>query len=819
MKKAVAVILFIFAAVIASAQVKVNYVPYNQSAKGHWSGQVVHGTAGEDLYFGRVVYLKSDGKWYKKSHSLSPNIGTSGIVVDHANYNRTVGVLLSGSVYKDSWSWTQGKQLYLSSTDGIMSHVPASTVEPLGVAIGTKQIFFNPSYSIADGTILDLSSGVLTVADSAIGFQQLSTAVNTALIDTLPVSQYPPDDATLEESGGFIREKDGGTTWDKLSAEAKDSTQQVFARHLQSDVVENYFVGLNAENKIYLKAHGFKKPDLVLLNHAGSNTFTFLENDPGAGDLTITWSGAIRVFCEGFGGKYNWLAGPVGQQITLNGSTQSLGYIDGAALAASSNNDTIRIQYDVFNAFDSTTISDIYKVVWKYGGGAQENAAGPLINLANSYLVRRAEEKLLSLDADSDNRVDSLETRVYTKEQITYTCRGLDIFYWDRYAREIGWSDTLYVKLNKHGTHFIKIIPDTMSLAGYPDSTMYSIVFKVTKAQLEGTYTGDDTVSAARFDAYDTDHAFVDLVTQTYSIKLFDVCGGQLGNRYVTIDSPFFTNAVNGQWLRYESRNWNSDSTVVDKSPEVATRYYDFEASVTTGLTLSNMSVRSEGVNSILYGYHAAATNYMYFKKNILLTVSNDELDKFYEFSFKVKVHKLGGIGYMYVIFDDDDPGTSGARLTVTETGATVHKLDANFKVNTTNIWAQNKILEPDTSIYRQMKFQVLNNRLLLWIDDQLIYDGIPGNELNGDQIRVIFSAATQSFIDNVSYRRLPASFISIKDRPVIASAPSGEISIYSTGGKNYFEKQVYTPSSMSAENVDVFFKLGTDSVPFKDWG
>lgn len=106
-------------------------------------------TAGENVVFGDVCYIKSDGKMWK---SDADAVGTSYCVaMAMASITaESAGVfLLIGIVRDDSWAWTVGAPIYLSTTAGDITQTSPSgsedIVQILGVATHADRIYFNPN--------------------------------------------------------------------------------------------------------------------------------------------------------------------------------------------------------------------------------------------------------------------------------------------------------------------------------------------------------------------------------------------------------------------------------------------------------------------------------------------------------------------------------------------------------------------------------------------------------------------------------------------------------------------------------------------------
>ncbi|MCK4526780.1 DUF2190 family protein, partial [candidate division WOR-3 bacterium] len=113
--------------------------------------------AGEALSGGNLVYMKSDGKWWKTdADAESTTKGLLGIAMADISANNTGRVLIFGGVSSAGWSWTVGAPIYVSCTAGGLTHTAPSgsgdQVRKIGHALSATTIIFNP-----DATILELT--------------------------------------------------------------------------------------------------------------------------------------------------------------------------------------------------------------------------------------------------------------------------------------------------------------------------------------------------------------------------------------------------------------------------------------------------------------------------------------------------------------------------------------------------------------------------------------------------------------------------------------------------------------------------------------
>lgn len=130
--------------------VNVSYVRFQSSlSNATFSGEVIDGTAGEKLWFGQSVYLKSDGKYYladANSSSTMPCVclcAQTSIAADASG-----DFLLRGSIKNDKWNWTIGDYLYTSGTAGSLTQTAPNTtgdqVQRIGYAYATDALMYSP---------------------------------------------------------------------------------------------------------------------------------------------------------------------------------------------------------------------------------------------------------------------------------------------------------------------------------------------------------------------------------------------------------------------------------------------------------------------------------------------------------------------------------------------------------------------------------------------------------------------------------------------------------------------------------------------------
>ena len=113
--------------------------------------------AGEALSGGNLVYMKSDGKWWKTDADVEATTkGLLGIAMANISANTAGRVLIFGRVTAAGWSWTVGAPVYVSCTTGGLTQTAPSgsgdQVRKIGHALSSDTIIFNP-----DATILEIT--------------------------------------------------------------------------------------------------------------------------------------------------------------------------------------------------------------------------------------------------------------------------------------------------------------------------------------------------------------------------------------------------------------------------------------------------------------------------------------------------------------------------------------------------------------------------------------------------------------------------------------------------------------------------------------
>lgn len=117
----------------------------DNSAAGNIVTDIV---AGETIAFPNVVYLKSDGKWWKiENTGVATCQGLIGMALESKDADAACKVLLNGFVRDDDWNWVTGSPIYAGTSGGLTQTAPTSedsVVMLMGTAVHADRMFFNP---------------------------------------------------------------------------------------------------------------------------------------------------------------------------------------------------------------------------------------------------------------------------------------------------------------------------------------------------------------------------------------------------------------------------------------------------------------------------------------------------------------------------------------------------------------------------------------------------------------------------------------------------------------------------------------------------
>ena len=121
------------------------------------AGMIAPMTAGATLAFGDAVYQKSDGEMHLGDADAASTSGVIAIAVASGSDGASSNFMFYGFLRDDTWNWTVGGLIYLSTTgtsgNTLTQTAPSGSgdiVQILGVATHADRIFFNPSLTYAE---------------------------------------------------------------------------------------------------------------------------------------------------------------------------------------------------------------------------------------------------------------------------------------------------------------------------------------------------------------------------------------------------------------------------------------------------------------------------------------------------------------------------------------------------------------------------------------------------------------------------------------------------------------------------------------------
>lgn len=125
------------------------------SSDGGFHGIYVSGTYGESLVVGDLVYLASDGKYWKAQADADTTLPCIGLVMVAGSADDTGSILKSGYYRDDSFSLTPGSLLYLdTATAGLFTDTlptgSGNIVQIIGNAISATVIYFKPDFTYVE---------------------------------------------------------------------------------------------------------------------------------------------------------------------------------------------------------------------------------------------------------------------------------------------------------------------------------------------------------------------------------------------------------------------------------------------------------------------------------------------------------------------------------------------------------------------------------------------------------------------------------------------------------------------------------------------
>jgi len=120
------------------------------------SGLITRGTAGENLAAHRLVYQGTNSRWYLADADAAATMPVIGLTLYFINSGQNGQILLQGYIGDSSWSYLVGREMYASTTPGLLTQTPPGGIGDLVQVVGiatddhqlptnlTKIIYFDP---------------------------------------------------------------------------------------------------------------------------------------------------------------------------------------------------------------------------------------------------------------------------------------------------------------------------------------------------------------------------------------------------------------------------------------------------------------------------------------------------------------------------------------------------------------------------------------------------------------------------------------------------------------------------------------------------
>lgn len=113
-------------------------------------------TAGENLVFGNLCYMKSDGKWWKANADAIATMPGLAMALATIAADADGVFLKMGFARDDTWNWTAGGALYAAPVAGGLTQTAPTVwgyiVQTIGFALTADILYFKPSLALLDAT-------------------------------------------------------------------------------------------------------------------------------------------------------------------------------------------------------------------------------------------------------------------------------------------------------------------------------------------------------------------------------------------------------------------------------------------------------------------------------------------------------------------------------------------------------------------------------------------------------------------------------------------------------------------------------------------
>jgi len=144
------------------------------------TGIIASYTAGENLVYGNLCYLKSDGKWWKSDADTAATMPGMKMALATISADAAGLFLCWGVARDDSWAWTIGGMIYASTDGGGLTQTAPSgdgdQIQIVGKAKTATTIFFHPTEITAEVGLDYVDKGT---ADYTITMAELTAVPKT----------------------------------------------------------------------------------------------------------------------------------------------------------------------------------------------------------------------------------------------------------------------------------------------------------------------------------------------------------------------------------------------------------------------------------------------------------------------------------------------------------------------------------------------------------------------------------------------------------------------------------------------------------------
>ncbi len=126
-----------------NSKIRVNVAPNNLE----YSGFIVDGLLGEDVYFGQCLYFDFKlNKWKLAKSNIQETLPCKAISCENGLVDSTIKLLQNGTIRNDNWNFTSN-YIYVSDTElGLATDIVPVTnsfKQVIGTALGTNVGYFD----------------------------------------------------------------------------------------------------------------------------------------------------------------------------------------------------------------------------------------------------------------------------------------------------------------------------------------------------------------------------------------------------------------------------------------------------------------------------------------------------------------------------------------------------------------------------------------------------------------------------------------------------------------------------------------------------